>query len=73
MRMPEVWIVKHFFPRHLVIQAKVTNQAATPLSGKAARTLTDVSFVVAESSEEDAIQPIQVVNIPVLPWSSCWW
>jgi Vam6/Vps39-like protein vacuolar protein sorting-associated protein 39 len=64
--MPEVWIVKHYFRKYLVIQAKVTNQAG-PLSEKAGRTLTDIAFVVAESSEEEAIQPIQVVTIPVLP------
>jgi Vam6/Vps39-like protein vacuolar protein sorting-associated protein 39 len=64
--MPEVWIVKHYFRKYLVIQAKVTNQAG-PLSEKAGRTLTDIAFVVAESSEEEAIQPTQIVTIPVLP------
>lgn len=64
--MPEVWIVKHFFPRHLVIQARVTNQAG--LNDKAGRTLTDICFVVAESSEE-AIQPLLQVPIAVLPSS----
>ena len=64
--MPEVWIVKHFFPRHLVIQARVTNQAG--LSEKNGRTLTDIAFVVAESSEE-AIQPLLQVPIAVLPSS----
>ncbi|KAL7559311.1 hypothetical protein ACA910_001392 [Epithemia clementina (nom. ined.)] len=64
--MPEVWIVKHFFPRHLVIQARVTNQAG--LSEKTGRTLTDIAFVVAESSEE-AIQPLLQVPIAVLPSS----
>jgi hypothetical protein len=61
---PEVWIVKHFFPRHLVIQAKVTNQ--TTLSDKSTRTLSEIAFVVAESSEE-AIQPMMQVPIAVLP------
>ena len=64
--MPEVWIVKHFFPRHLVIQARVTNQAG--LSEKTGRTLIDIAFVVAESSEE-AIQPMLQVPIAVLPSS----
>jgi len=63
--MPDVMIVKHFFPRHLVIQAKVTN-AVGLLSGKFSRTYTDIAFVVAESSE-DAIQPMMQVPIPVLP------
>lgn len=48
--MPDVMIVKHFFPRHLVIQAKVTNSVA--LNAKYERTLSDIAFVVAESSEE---------------------
>ena len=61
---PEVWIVKHFFPRHLVIQAKVTNQAT--LSDKSIRTLSDIQFVVAECSDE-AIQPLLQVKIAVLP------
>lgn len=63
--MPDVMIVKHFFPRHLVIQAKVTN-AVGLLSGKFSRTYTDIAFVVAESSEE-AIQPLMQVPIHVLP------
>jgi hypothetical protein len=63
--MPDVMIVKHFFPRHLVIQAKVTNSVGP--SGKNARTLSAVSFVVAESSE-DAIQPLLQVPIQVLPY-----
>ena len=70
--LPEVWIVKHFFPRHLVIQARVTNQAA--LSEKTGRTLTDICFVVAESSE-DAIQPLLQVPIAMLPsgMTGCTW
>ena len=73
--MPDVMIVKYFFPRHLVIQAKVT----VPVSGSMAdatnskpgsssnsRALSDVSFVVAESSEE-AIQPLLQVPIQFLP------
>jgi len=71
--LPEVWIVKHFFARHLVIQARVTNQAA--LSEKAGRTLTDICFVVAESSEDEAIQPLLQVPIAVLPtgMTGCTW
>jgi hypothetical protein len=77
--MPDVQIVKHFFPRHLVIQARVTN--SSPTSGghpasyssvgaghlEVARTLSDIAFVVAESSEEEAIQPLLQVPIAVLP------
>jgi len=62
---PEVMIVKHFFSRHLIIQAKVTNNA-TSVDG---RTLGDVAFVVAESSEE-AIQPTLQVPLKALPYRS---
>jgi len=70
--MPDVYIVKHFFPRHLVIQAKVTNSVG--LAAKYARTLSDIAFVVAESSEE-AIQPLLQVPIHVLPskMTGCAW
>jgi hypothetical protein len=70
--MPDVLIVKHFFPRHLVIQAKVTNSVG--LNAKYARTLSDVAFVVAEASE-DAIQPMMQVPIHVLPpkMTGCAW
>jgi len=62
---PEVVIIKHFFPRHLVIQAKITNSAPS-IDG---RTLGDVAFVVAESSEE-AIQPTVQVPLKALPFRS---
>ena len=58
---PDVMIIKHFFPRHLVIQAKVKHT----LDG---RSLGDVNFVVAESSEE-AIQPSLQVPLKVLPYN----
>jgi hypothetical protein len=61
---PDVVIVKHFFPRHVVIQAKVTNNAAVD-----GRTLGSVAFVVAESSEE-AIQPALQVPLKVLPYKA---
>jgi Vam6/Vps39-like protein vacuolar protein sorting-associated protein 39 len=78
--MPDLMVVKHFFPRHLVIQAKITNTTgggpstittdsgiATAMnSNQMGRFLTDVVFVVAESSEE-AIQPMLHVPIKVLP------
>ena len=78
--MPYIEIVKHFFPRHLVIQAKVTNvpYASNPSAPSFADSashakqqlqplLSDVAFVVAESSEEEAIQPLLQVPIQVLP------
>lgn len=58
---PDVMIIKHFFSRHLVIQAKVKHT----LEG---RSLGDVTFVVAESSEE-AIQPSLQVPLKVLPYN----
>jgi hypothetical protein len=62
---PDVVIVKHFFPRHIVIQAKVTNNSHF-VDGRA---LGNVAFVVAESSEE-AIQPSTQVPIKVLPYKA---
>lgn len=72
--MPDLMIVKHFFPSHLVIQAKVTNTTGSTSSsassdystGRVARVLSDIAFVVAESSEE-AIQPLVQVPIQLLP------
>lgn len=74
--MPFVEIIKHFFPRHLVIQAKVTNvpyasggasSVFTPESMDSLNVLADVAFVVAESSEVEAIQPLLQVPIQILP------
>ena len=77
--MPYVEIVKHFFPRHLVIQAKVTNAPYSSSSQSSAAlytastdmqqqsVLSDIAFVVAESSEVDAIQPMMQVPIQLLP------
>jgi len=62
---PDVVIIKHFFPRHLIIQAKITNNSVA-VDGRA---LGNLAFVVAESSE-DAIQPASSaaqVPIKVLP------
>jgi len=59
---PEVLLTKHFFPRHLVIQAQVMNNTSHPEE----RTLSDVAFVVAESSD-DALQPTIEVPIRTLP------
>jgi hypothetical protein len=62
---PDVVIVKHFFPRHVVIQAKVSNNSYS-VDGRA---LGNIAFVVAESSEE-AIQPSIQVPIKVLPFKA---
>jgi len=62
---PDVVIVKHFFPRHVVIQAKVSNNSYA-VDGRA---LGNIAFVVAESSEE-AIQPSTQVPIKVLPFKA---
>jgi len=55
---PAVMLVKHNFPRHLVIQAQVTNNSA--------RTLADIAFVIAESSDEALVptmeMPLKTVN-----------
>ncbi|KAL7467639.1 hypothetical protein ACHAXS_007880 [Conticribra weissflogii] len=59
---PEVLLSKHFFPRHLVVQAQVMNNSSHPEE----RTLADVTFVVAESSDE-ALQPTLEVPIRTLP------
>ena len=59
---PDVIIIKHFFPHFLIIQAKVTNSAVA-LDG---RTLGDVAFVVAESSDE-ALLPTMQVPLKTLP------
>lgn len=59
---PEVLLTKHFFPRHLVIQAQVMNNTSHPEE----RTLSDVAFVVAESSD-DALQPTMELPIRTLP------
>lgn len=81
MTMSDVMIVKHYFQNHLVIQAKVTNTTGTPRQGdpanggsKASRTLSNITFVVAESSEE-AIQPLMQVPIQLLPaqMTGCSW
>ena len=65
---PDVIIVKHFFSRHLIIQAKITNNSLA-VEGRA---LGNLAFVVAESSE-DAIQPAPntaQVPIKVLPYNT---
>ena len=83
--MPYIEIVKYFFPRHLVIQAKVTNvpyssypssSSVPPFGDKAGNvsnvsttsTLSDITFVVAESSDEEAITPLLQVPIQLLPY-----
>jgi Vam6/Vps39-like protein vacuolar protein sorting-associated protein 39 len=67
---PDILVIKHFYPRHLIIQAKITN-SATGVDGRA---LSNVDFIVAESSDE-AIQPVTRIPIKVLPFQStgCSW
>jgi Vam6/Vps39-like protein vacuolar protein sorting-associated protein 39 len=81
--LPYIEIVKHFPPRHLVIQTKVTNvayssvstAASTPLSlllekigtGSDSVVLSQIAFVVAECFEEESIQPLLQVPIQLLP------
>jgi hypothetical protein len=72
--IPYVEITKYFFPRRLVIQAKVIPYASggvglvfTPESVDKQNVLSDVSLIVAESSEEEAIQPMLQVPIQLLP------
>ena len=62
--LPHVTIIKHYYPRYLVLQAKITNSSTSV--DLSPRTLADVSFVVAESSDE-ALLPSMVVAIPTLP------
>ena len=56
---PDVMLVKYFFHRHLVIQAQVTNTAA-------GQTLSDLAFVIAESSDE-ALLSMMEVPLKTLP------
>ncbi|KAL3795905.1 hypothetical protein HJC23_002176 [Cyclotella cryptica] len=59
---PDVMLVKHFFPRHLVIQVQVINTSTS----QDLQTLADVAFVIAESSDE-ALQPALEVPLKSLP------
>lgn len=63
---PDVTITKHFFARHVIIQAEVANTSPEQ------RTLGDIAFFVAESSDESALStsPIQIVPIKTLPFKS---
>ena len=58
---PNVTLIKHFFLKHLVIEARVSN---TPID---ARALSNITFVVAESSDETAVAPVAEVPIKTLP------
>jgi hypothetical protein len=57
---PDVMLIKHFFSRHLVIQAQVMNI----LDGTI--TLSNIAFVVAESSDE-ALVPTMELPVKTLP------
>ena len=62
---PDVMLTKHFFHRHLVIQAQVMNNSSS--RGKnSARTLANVAFVVAESSDE-ALVPTMELPLKTIP------
>jgi hypothetical protein len=64
---PDVTLVKHFFSRHLVIQAQVMNILAAPTTRHDGRiTLSNVAFVVAESSDE-ALVPTMELPVTTLP------
>ena len=62
--------MKHFFPRYLVIQAQVTNSASQPDG----RTLADVAFVIAESSDEALLPTLEVPlrTLPLKATGSAW-
>jgi Vam6/Vps39-like protein vacuolar protein sorting-associated protein 39 len=59
-----ITLIKHFFPRFVVIQAIISNPVPDNVSRK--KFLGEVQFVVAESSEEALIPSISV-PIKVLP------
>jgi hypothetical protein len=64
---PEVLLIKHFFPRHLVIQAQVTNNSALAKADhNQARALTNIAFAIAESSDE-ALMPTMELPLKTLP------
>lgn len=71
---PEVLLVKHFFSRHLVIQAQVMNVNSSQTFQDDVRTLTDVAFVVAESSDEALLPTLQVPlkTLPPRATGSAW-
>lgn len=65
---PDVTLIKHFFPQHLVIQVRVANGATAPntQNDDNRNTLTNVAFVVAESSD-DALVPTMEIPLRTLP------
>ncbi|KAK1742399.1 putative Vam6/VPS39/TRAP1 family protein [Skeletonema marinoi] len=71
---PEVLLVKHFFSRHLVIQAQVMNVNSSQAYQDDVRTLTGVAFVVAESSDEALLPTLQVPlkTLPPRATGSAW-
>ena len=71
---PDVLLVKHFFSRYLVIQAQVMNVRSAQTSADDVRTLTDVAFVVAESSDEALVPTLQVPlqTLPPRATGSAW-
>jgi hypothetical protein len=67
---PDISITKYFFARYVVIQASIMNSLPS-LQGK---TLGEVQFIVAESSD-DALLPSINISVKVLPpeLSGCSW
>jgi len=62
---PDVMLTKHFFHRHLVIQAQIMNNSSSQ-GNNSARTLANVAFVVAESSDE-ALVPTMELPLKTIP------
>lgn len=64
--LPQVWIVKHYFPQDVVLQAKVTNTTDG--------TLKECLLFVAESSDEalQVTKHIPIQTLPVQATSSSW-
>jgi hypothetical protein len=75
---PDVTLIKHFFPRHLVIQARVNNGAAAPNNQNQNNyrntTLTNVAFVVAESSDDALVLTMEIPlkTLPPAAIGSAW-
>lgn len=64
---PDVHLIKHFFPRHLLIQASCANHGNP-------QTLADVAFVIAESSDEALVPTVELPlkTIPPGATGSVW-
>lgn len=65
LNLPNINVTKHFFSRHLVLEAKVTN-SLPGCKGKPGRCIGDVDFIVTESSD-DSLLPNFSVPLDLLP------